>query len=347
MTKTLFYDLSIEALGDYLLSLKQPAFRSKQILEGVYVNDHVDFNHLPNIPISLRRELDKDFDLNPLFLSRELVSKDKLTEKALFELRDGSKVESVLMHYDERNSLCISTQVGCPMDCAFCATGQMGFRRNLSSGEILGQILYYMRTLRAKGESLTNVVYMGMGEPFLNYENVISSIQRLNHPDLLNFGARRVTISTVGIIPKIDKFAELSSQVNLAVSLHAPTDEVRSSIVPANKLYPIRPLLAACQRYTEKTHRRVTFEYALIDSVNDSLEQAGQLAHLLRGMLCHVNLIALNPSKEYPLSGSDKNTVLAFQEELLRYGIQTTIRLRRGIEINAGCGQLASANESK
>jgi 23S rRNA (adenine2503-C2)-methyltransferase len=188
---------------------------------------------------------------------------------------------------------------------------------------------------------------MGMGEPFLNYYNVITSLHQLNNPDMLNFGARRVTISTVGIIPKIEKFTELDSQVNLAVSLHAPTDEVRTTLVPANRLYPIKPLIDACRRYTVRTHRRLTFEYALIDSVNDSLEQADQLAYLLKGMLCHVNLIALNPSKEYPVNGSDKNQVLVFQEQLLRHGIQTTVRLRRGLEINAGCGQLASDDDSQ
>jgi 23S rRNA (adenine2503-C2)-methyltransferase len=342
MTKQLIYDLSAEDLTNYLHANQQPAFRTKQLLEGLYGKLYSDFLQFANIPNPLKLKLSEDLEINPLTLSRELISEDRQTEKALFELVDGSKIESVLMHYEERNSLCISTQVGCPMDCVFCATGQMGFKRNLSSGEILGQVIYYMRKLREQGESLTNVVYMGMGEPFLNYDNLIASLQHLNNPDMLNFGARRVTISTVGIIPKIDKFTELDSQVNLAVSLHAPTDEVRNTIVPANRLYPIKPLIAACRRYTDRTHRRLTFEYALIDSVNDSLEQADQLAYLLKGLLCHVNLIALNPSNEYPMSGSDKSQVYAFHEQLLQHGIQTTVRLRRGLEINAGCGQLAS-----
>jgi 23S rRNA (adenine2503-C2)-methyltransferase len=317
------------------------------LLDGLYGRLYTDFSQVATLPNAIKAKLSEDFEINPLILSRELISKDQQTEKALFELRDGSKIESVLMHYEERNSLCISTQVGCPMDCVFCATGQMGYTRNLSSGEILGQIIYYMRKLREQGEALTNVVYMGMGEPFLNYDNVITSLQQLNNPDMLNFGARRVTLSTVGIIPKIEKFTELDSQVNLAVSLHAPTDEVRTTLVPANRLYPIRPLLAACRHYTQVTHRRITFEYALIDSVNDSLDQANQLAHLLKGMLCHVNLIALNPSKKYPVNGSEKSKVFAFQEELLANGIQATVRLRRGLEINAGCGQLASDDDSQ
>lgn len=347
MTKALIYDLSVEALKAYFLANQQPSFRTKQLLEGLYGKLYSDFSQVATLPTTIKAKLGEDFEINPLTPSRELISKDQQTEIALFELRDGSKIESVLMHYEERNSLCISTQVGCPMDCVFCATGQMGYTRNLSSGEILGQIIFYMRKLREQGEALTNVVYMGMGEPFLNYDNVITSLQQLNNPDMLNFGARRVTISTVGIIPKIEKFTELDSQVNLAVSLHASTDEVRTTLVPANRLYPIRPLLAACRHYTQVTHRRITFEYALIDSVNDSLDQANQLAHLLKGMLCHVNLIALNPSKKYPVNGSDKSKVFAFQEELLANGIQATVRLRRGLEINAGCGQLASDDDSQ
>jgi 23S rRNA (adenine2503-C2)-methyltransferase len=222
----------------------------------------------------------------------------------------------------------------------------MGFERSLSAGEILAQVLHFMRKLRAEGQSLTNIVYMGMGEPFLNYEATLQSVHRLIDPQGLNFGARRITISTVGIISKIEQFTEESLQVNLAVSLHTANNDLRSQLVPANRMFPLQQLISACKAYTEKTHRRITFEYALIDGVNDSREAALQLAGLLKGMLCHVNLIALNPSKKYALKGSSREKVQAFSAALEEHGIPVTVRLRRGVEIQAGCGQLASAEKS-
>jgi len=250
-----------------------------------------------------------------------------------------------LMRYERRNSLCISTQVGCPMGCVFCATGQMGFIRSLTSGEILAQVLHFVRKLQAESQNLTNIVYMGMGEPFLNYEATMDSVRRLMDPRGLNFGARRITISTVGIIPKIEQFTKENLQVNLAVSLHSADNSLRSQLVPANRIFPLSKLIPACKAYTEQTHRRISFEYALIDGVNDSREAALALAGLLKGMLCHVNLIALNPSKKYPLQGSPKAKVHAFSTILEEHGIPVTIRLRRGVEIQAGCGQLASAEK--
>jgi 23S rRNA (adenine2503-C2)-methyltransferase len=347
MDKQLILDLNKEELAEELTKMNQPAFRSKQILEGIYKHHYSDFAVFGNIPNSLKTELDENFVLNPIVSFESIVSKDKNTVKYLFEVQQGNRIETVLMKYSDRNTVCVSTQVGCPMGCVFCATGQMGFTRNLSSGEILGQILFVMRTLEAKGEKLTNIVFMGMGEPFLNYQAVMQSIDHLTDPDLLNFGARRITISTVGIIPKIKQFIELDSQVNLAVSLHAPENELRSKLVPVNRVHPLKSLIAACREYTEKTHRRITFEYALIDGVNDSDNQAKQLISLIKGMLCHVNLIALNPSKEYPLPGSSRERVEAFAKILTDYGIPNSVRLRRGIEINAGCGQLAQAQQSK
>lgn len=347
MDKQLILYLNKEELAEELKKMNQPAFRSKQILEGIYKHHYSDFAEFGNIPNFLKTELDENFVLDPIVSSESIVSKDKNTVKYLFEVQQGNRIETVLMKYSDRNTVCVSTQVGCPMGCVFCATGQMGFTRNLSSGEILGQILFVMRTLEAKGEKLTNIVFMGMGEPFLNYPVVMQSIDHLTDPDLLNFGARRITISTVGIIPKIKQFIELDSQVNLAVSLHAPENELRSKLVPANRVHPLESLIATCREYTEKTHRRITFEYALIDGVNDSDSQAKQLIILIKGMLCHVNLIALNPSKEYPLPGSSRERVEAFAKILTDYGIPNSVRLRRGIEINAGCGQLAQAQQSK
>jgi 23S rRNA (adenine2503-C2)-methyltransferase len=291
--------------------------------------------------------METNFLIDPIVSSESVESRDKKTIKYLFEVQQGNRIETVLMKYSDRNTVCVSTQVGCPMGCVFCATGQMGFTRNLSAGEILGQILFVMRTLEADGEKLSNIVYMGMGEPFLNYPAVMRSIATLTDPDLFNFGARRITISTVGILPKMKEFTELDSQVNLAVSLHAPENELRSQLVPANRMNPLKSLIAACKEYTDKTRRRITFEYALIDGVNDSENQAKQLISLIKGMLCHVNLIALNPSKEYPMPGSSQERVNAFAKILTDYGIPCSIRMRRGIEISAGCGQLAQTQQSK
>lgn len=347
MDKKLLLDLTSEELTEELGRLKQPKFRSKQIIEGLYRHHYQTFSEFGNIPNSLKTELENNFVLSPVKPVTSLISSDKKTVKHLFELQNGNKIETVLMKYSDRNTVCISSQVGCPLGCVFCSTGQMGFTRNLSSGEILGQILFVMRELEAKGEKLTNIVYMGMGEPFLNYANVIHSVNSLTDPDLFNFGARRITISTVGIIPKIKEYTELDSQVNLAVSLHAPEDELRSQLVPANRIHPLTNLIAACREYVDKTRRRITFEYALIDGVNDSERQAKQLATLVRGMLCHINLIALNPSKEYPMPGSPRDRVNEFAKVLSDIGIPNSIRLRMGIDIDAGCGQLAQSQQSE
>lgn len=343
MAKPLIYDLDFESLNSTLAELDQPPFRTQQLWEGLYTRLYTDFSQFSNIPNDLRDSLSKQFIINPLRVQKSLRSQDGLTEKVLFALQDGTSVETVLMRYERRNSVCISTQVGCPMGCVFCATGQMGFIRSLSSGEILAQVLHFMRQLQAENQKLTNIVYMGMGEPFLNYEATMDSVRRLMDQQGLNFGARRITISTVGIIPKIEQFTEENLQVNLAVSLHAADDSLRSQLVPANRMFPIKKLIPVCKAYTEKTHRRISFEYALIDGVNDSREAALALAGLLKGMLCHVNLIALNPSKKYSLQGSPKAKVHAFSATLEEQGIPVTIRLRRGVEIQAGCGQLAGA----
>ena len=343
MPKMLIYDLDFESFSKAMADLGQQPFRARQIWSGLYQQHYGEFSQITNISGSLRAALSDQYTLNPLTPRTTLRSKDQLTEKTLFGLPDGLSIETVLMRYEDRNSLCISTQVGCPMGCVFCATGQMGYQRGLTAGEILAQVIHVMRLLQAEGKSLTNIVYMGMGEPFLNYEATMDSLRRLTDPTALNFGARRITVSTVGIIPKIEKFSHEGLQVNLAVSLHSADNELRSQLVPANRIYPLKNLLSACRAYTEETHRRVSFEYALINDVNDSPAAAAQLAGLLRGMLCHVNLIALNPSKQYPLQGSPREIVRVFADTLSERGIPVTVRLRRGIEIQAGCGQLASS----
>jgi len=347
MAKPILYDQSSESFQAILRELGQPSFRLNQLEEGLYQHRYMSFGEFSTLPKSLLGALDERFTLFPLIKEKAITSKDKQTEKFLFKLQDDNFIETVLMHYEGRHTVCISTQVGCPMGCVFCATGQMGYTRNLTAGEILSQIIYCMRRLAEDGKDLTNVVYMGMGEPFLNYEEVMNSIARLTDQKGLNFGARRITISTVGILPRVCQFTEAKSQVNLALSLHAPNDALRSKLVPSNEFYPLLSLIEASKKYTDYTHRRVLIEYALIDGVNDTIAHADELATLLRGMLCLVNLIALNPSQDGGLKGSPREKVEAFRDRLMKRGIQTTIRLKRGIEINAGCGQLATIQKGK
>ena len=230
------------------------------------------------------------------------------------------------------------------MGCVFCATGQMGFKRHLSSGEIVAQVLYYARMLKDENQAVTNVVLMGMGEPFHNYDNTMSAIDRLNDPDGYNFGARRFTVSTVGLVPQIRRFADEKRQVNLAISLHAADDLERVKMLPVNKRYDIDEVLDACKYYIEKTHRRVTFEWALINGVNDSPEVAAKLASRLKGMLCHVNAIPLNPTTGYNGQATSRERAAKFKETLEQAGVPCTIRMRRGIDIAAGCGQLAGSS---
>jgi len=340
--KPLIYDLSLSELEHWLSTQGEPKFRAKQIYVGLYQNFRTEVGEITTLPKALRGVLTEHFDMEGISLVRKIQSNNGLTSKTLFELQDGCLIETVLMMYDERRTVCISAQSGCGLGCTFCATGQMGLSRNLTSGEIVAQVIYHARLLAITDDRVTNVVLMGMGEPFQNYEDVMAAITRLNDPDGFGLGARRMTISTVGIVPKIKTFADENSQVNLAVSLHTVDDDLRSELIPVNRKYPVSSVLSACRYYTMKTNRRVTFEYALIDGVNDSEKDALALAQQIRGMLCHVNLIALNPTRKYNRPGSQVDQVQAFYEVLESHHIPCTIRLRRGIEIAAGCGQLAA-----
>ncbi len=337
-----FYDLSLEEVQEAFISLGEPAFRVRQIWEGFYSKLASTPEEITSLSKSLRSQLTEVFAFNHLTLVTRLESKDHQTVKALFRLPDGNAIETVLMRYDQRNTLCISSQSGCAMGCVFCATGQMGFRNNLSSGEIIEQVLFFARELAKSNNVITNIVVMGMGEPFHNYDSVLSAIHRLNDSNGFNMGARRFTISTVGILPGINRFAQEKNQVNLAISLHAANDKLRSSLLPVNRKYPLADLLAACRSYVELTHRRITFEWALIQGVNDSVQDAQQLVDMIAGLLCHVNIIPLNPTQNYAGKTTTHERAIAFQSILTEKGIPCTIRLRRGIEINAGCGQLAS-----
>ncbi len=338
----LIYDLNLEALEEKIKNLGHPQYRAEQIWTALYKKFHKSPDEITTLPKGLRNQLSQVFLFQALFPIRVIKSGDGLTVKTLFRLVDGNLIETVLMYYNDRRTLCISSQSGCGIGCSFCATGQMGFKRNLTSGEIVAQVLYYARFLIEEDVNVTNVVVMGMGEPFQNYDNVMAALNRLNDPNAFGLGARRFTISTVGLIPKIIQFADESYQYNLAISLHTVDDDLRSKLIPINKKYPVDELLSACRYYVKKTSRRVTFEYALIEGMNDSTQDALALASKLRGMICHVNLIQLNPTKDFGKQGTSAVQAKSFCETLEANNISCSIRLRRGIEIQAGCGQLAA-----
>ncbi len=341
------YDFDFPELSARVKSWGVPKYRAQQVWDGLYKNLWLAPEEFTTLSKDLRGKMGELLEFNVLKPVDYRESKDGETLKTLFELRDGQRIETVLMKYDTegrqpRRTVCISTQVGCGMGCTFCATGQMGFKRQLSRGEIVAQVIYFARKLQDAGETLTNVVVMGMGEPFHNYEATMAAIDHLNNPDGFNFGARRFTISTVGLIPLIKRFADEKRQVNLAISLHASEDKLRSSMLPINEKYPIANLLEICRYYVEQTHRRITFEWALIEGVNDTPEQAHILARKVKGLLCHVNAIPLNPTQGFKGKGTGNDRAKIFNETLEQAGVSCTIRAHRGIDIQAGCGQLAS-----
>jgi len=333
-------DLDRGELESLLESVGQPHYRANQIWQWLYKQLVTDIQDMTSLPKALRAELE---EVTVLDTPRVLATQESLTgetRKDLLEMHDGEQVEVVLMRYIERRTVCVSTQVGCAIGCRFCATGQMGFQRNLSSGEIVAQVLHFERVLRAQGQRVTNVVFMGMGEPLLNYDNTLAAITRLMDPDGLQMGQRRMTLSTAGISTAIRRFAKEKLQVNLAVSLHAATDELRAELMPVDQRHGLDALFAAVHEYIKRTNRQVTFEWALIDGVNDTPEQAAALAARIAGMLVHVNLIPLNPTDGYPGQPSSEEHVAAFTDILDRRHIPYTLRLRRGGDIQAGCGQL-------
>lgn len=347
----IIYDLDLPALTNLLKEWNEPAYRAKQVWQGLYQHLYHSPEQFTNLPGTLRQKLAERLNFSPIKVKLFQDSSDRQTRKTLFELQDDNLIEAVLMRYPShstqhatRNTLCISTQAGCAMGCVFCATGQMGFKRNLSSGEIVAQVMYCAQMLKEQNEAVSNIVFMGMGEPFHNYENTMSAIDRLNDSEGCNFGARRFTISTIGLVPQIRRFADEQRQVNLAISLHAADDEARTNMMPVNKRYKIDDVLEACEYYVMKTNRRVTFEWALIKGVNDTPEVAKKLAAKLRGLMCHVNAIPLNPTAGYNGKATDRQRAILFKETLEQAGIPCTIRMRRGIDIQAGCGQLAGAN---
>ena len=359
------YDLALPDLEALLNGWGQPTYRARQIYRQLYIHFVTDPLAMTDLPLELRERLAAETRIGTLQQMRIQTADEGLTRKALFQLPSGEMVESVLMVYPDRATACVSTQAGCAMGCVFCATGRLGLLQNLTPGQIVEQALWAARELkglRTEGQglrrlpheknhsvlgpqssSLTNVVFMGMGEPFANYDRWWQSVERLHDPRGFNLGARGLTVSTVGLVPGIRRLAGEALPINLAISLHSPDDALRSEMMPINRRYPIAALLDATRDYIAQTRRRVSFEYVLLQGKNDRPEQAIALADLLQGMLCHVNLIPWNPVPGTPLGRSDRARVLRFQQELVDRGIACTVRVERGMSIAAACGQLAGA----
>ena len=381
--KTDLLSLTFPQLQQWFVERGEPPFRAKQLFSWLYQRLVTDFSAMTNLPKSLRSQLAQEASIGPMVVRSEQHSKDDRTRKILLELDDGKLIESVLMLYppigesSTRATVCVSTQAGCAFGCTFCATGQMGFDRHLAAGEIVAQVLFFARELRdapwsAKGytqneskraeysrgdprgrpsssapiDHVTNIVLMGMGEPLHNYDNVMQALRILNNPDGFNLGARHMTVSTVGLVPAIRKLVQEQLQVNLAISLHAPTDELRSQTMPINKKYPLEELLAACKDYIAATGRQVTFEYVLLAGVNDTAKYAHLLGELLAPLkqFAHVNCIPVNATSADYKSPSGED-IRAFRNILFEHGVSNSVRAERGDDIAAACGQLRTRFE--
>lgn len=329
-------DMTMEELEQMLSNMGQPKFRAKQIFK--WANSGIkSFEDMTNISKQLREELGTVCKINRIKLVNKLKSNIDSTAKYLFELEDGNLIESVLMEYKHGFTACISSQAGCRMGCKFCASTGANFARNLTSGEMLDQV---MTMQEDSGNRIGHIVLMGIGEPLDNYDNVIKFLRIVNHPDGLMIGLRNISLSTCGIVPKILQLANENIPVTLSVSLHSAKDDVRSAMMPINKSFSIDKLIAACKIYTESTKRRITFEYAMISGENDSEHDARELAGLLKGMLCHVNLIPVNTVKGNGFKKSSRNQIESFKNILESRGIETTVRRELGSDIDAACGQL-------
>ncbi len=316
--------------------LKEPKFRTKQIFEWSY-REIDSFDDMSNIPKGLRDKLKEKYKIfSPIILEKYISSIDE-TRRYLLQLEDGNTIESVLMKYHHGYTICISSQVGCAMGCAFCASTRGGKVRSLTAGEIIGQVMTVQRDL---GERISNIVMMGIGEPLDNYDNVMKFLSNVNHPLGLNIGHRHISLSTCGLVPRIKQLADENLQITLSISLHATDNEKRSEIMPVNRRYPIEELLEACRYYIEKTNRRISFEYTLIGGVNDTPQEARKLLKLVKGMLCHVNLIPVNAVKETGFKQGSKKSIEEFRKILEDGGISATVRREMGADISAACGQL-------
>ena len=328
--------LEYAELEKFIVDLGEPKYRTKQIFSWLSLG--VDsFDEMTNISKSKRRKLSEVSFISTLKIREKYISKLDGTVKYLFSLDDGNCIETVVMRYHHGISVCISSQVGCRMGCGFCASTIGGLYRSLTAGEILNQVIYAQKDI---GERISNIVMMGIGEPLDNYDNVIKFLHNVNHPDGLNIGYRHISLSTCGLVDKINMLREENIPITLSISLHAPNDEIRNKIMPVNKKFSVKELISACKKYINRTSRRISFEYSLISGVNDSVENAVELAGLLKGMLCHVNLIPVNHVEERDFHKGSETDINKFKNKLIELGINVTVRRELGSDISASCGQL-------
>ncbi|MCR8641710.1 23S rRNA (adenine(2503)-C(2))-methyltransferase RlmN [Paenibacillus sp. N1-5-1-14] len=345
--KPYVYDYTLEEWQSWIKEQGEPAFRAGQIFDWLYVKRVSGFDQMSNLSKSLREKLEHGFEFVTLNEIARYESKDG-TVKFLFELSDKNAIETVIMKHSYGHSVCVTTQVGCRVGCTFCASTLTGLKRNLTSGEIIAQVVRAQQLLDGQNGRVSSIVIMGIGEPFENYEATMSFLKVMIHPKGLNIGQRHITVSTSGIVPNIYKFADENTQVNLAISIHAPNDKLRSKLMPVNRRFPFEDLIEACKYYTAKTGRRITFEYALMGEVNDQAEHAEELAQILKTFpLCHVNLIPVNFVAERDFKRTPREDIFNFQRILERNKINTTIRREQGGDIAAACGQLRAKHIDK
>ena len=329
-------DYNLEELKKEMIELGEKPFRAEQIFKWVHQEKVKTFEEMTNLSLELRKKLEENYTMCNYKILKKQESKDG-TIKYLFDVLDGNAIETVLMRYHHGNSICVSSQIGCKMGCKFCASTGINFIRSLTSGEIVEQIIAVEQDTE---EKISNVVFMGIGEPFDNYDNVVNAIRIINNPKGLNIGARHISISTSGIVPKIYQLADENIQCTLSISLHATSNEKRSSMMPVNNAYPLEELMKACKEYIKKTNKRISFEYALAKDNNDNLQDAKELVKLLKGMLCHVNLIPINKIENGKFDKSSNENIMKFRDYLNDHGIVATIRRELGSDIDAACGQL-------
>jgi 23S rRNA (adenine2503-C2)-methyltransferase len=345
MDKIHIYGMDLPDLEAWLVENGQPKFRAKQIFSWLYKKRVTNFQDMTDLPAALREQLEQRFAIRSMKEIMRQVSQKDGTTKFLFELWDGATIETVIMRHDYGNSVCVSTQVGCKMGCTFCASTLGGLIRHMQAGEIVEELMHCQFLLDQEGERVSSVVLMGSGEPLENYDNSMKFIDIITRAEGLQIGARHITVSTVGLVPAIKRLADEKRQITLAVSLHAPTDELRQSMMPINKAYSIDELMEACQYYFKTTGRRISFEYALVGGKNDSLQNARELAGLLSQLPCHVNLIPVNYVPERNYTRTSPEGIKAFVKELQRFGVNATIRREMGSDIAAACGQLRAQQQ--
>lgn len=335
-------NFDLEDLTEELLKLGEKKFRAEQIFKWLYIDKVKEFEQMTNLSIGLREKLKSEYSMCNFKILKKQESSDG-TKKYLFDVLDGNAIETVVMEYHHGKTICVSSQIGCKMGCKFCASTGLKFERNLSPGEIVEQIVAVEQDL---GDKISNIVFMGIGEPFDNYDNVMKAIKIINNQKGLNIGARHISVSTSGLVPMIYKFADEKYQCTLSISLHATNDKKRSEMMPINNRYNIKELIEACKYYINKTNKRISFEYALAKDNNDNLDDAKELVKLLKGMLCHVNLIPINKIENGQYVKSSNENIIKFRDYLNENGIVATIRRELGSDIDAACGQLRRKNLS-